>query len=78
MTVPAVNTLFKTLGGCFPALCPIKLIHDYAGCTVAKLAQADLKRLGLPDSAGQTKRAVLKVPLTFPKPRAGKKKGRGA
>ena len=29
----------------------------------------DLKRLGLPDSAGETKRAVLGTPLVFPKPR---------
>jgi DNA-directed RNA polymerase I subunit RPA49 len=44
---------------------------------MTKLSPADLKRLGLPDSAAHTKRAVLKVPLTFPKARFGKKKGRG-
>ncbi|KAH9958750.1 Rpa49 subunit specific to nuclear RNA polymerase I [Russula dissimulans] len=40
------------------------------GCTIGKLSSQDLKRLGLPDSAGEEKRAILKVPLTFPKPRA--------
>jgi len=39
------------------------------GCTIGKLSQQDLKRLGLPDSAATEKRAVLKTPLTFPKPR---------
>jgi len=39
------------------------------GCTIGKLSPQDLKRLGLPDSAGQEKRAILKTPLTFPKPR---------
>jgi len=40
------------------------------GCTIGKLSSQDLKRLGLPDSAGGEKRAILKVPLTFPKPRS--------
>ncbi|KAI9451427.1 RNA polymerase I associated factor A49-like protein [Lactarius psammicola] len=39
------------------------------GCTISKLSEQDLKRLGLPDSAANEKRAVLKTPLTFPKPR---------
>ncbi|KAI9454084.1 RNA polymerase I associated factor A49-like protein [Russula earlei] len=39
------------------------------GCTIRKLTPQDLKRLGLPDSAGQEKHAILKAPLTFPKPR---------
>lgn len=39
------------------------------GCTHGKLSQQDMKRLGLPDSAANEKRAVLKTPLTFPKPR---------
>ncbi|KAH9054896.1 RNA polymerase I associated factor A49-like protein [Lactarius vividus] len=39
------------------------------GCTIGKLSQQDLKRLGLPDSAANEKRAILKTPLTFPKPR---------
>ena len=40
-----------------------------------KLGINELKRLGLPDSAGQTKRAVLRVPLEFPKPRMKRKTG---
>ncbi|KAG2143922.1 Rpa49 subunit specific to nuclear RNA polymerase I [Suillus cothurnatus] len=39
------------------------------GCKINKLTQSDLKRLGLPDSAGEIKRAILKTPLEFPKPR---------
>ncbi|KAH9044916.1 RNA polymerase I associated factor A49-like protein [Lactarius deliciosus] len=39
------------------------------GCTIGKLSQQDLKRLGVPDSAANEKRATLKTPLTFPKPR---------
>ncbi|KIP06400.1 hypothetical protein PHLGIDRAFT_107028 [Phlebiopsis gigantea 11061_1 CR5-6] len=39
------------------------------GCKVETLSFNELKRLGLPDSAAATKRAVLKVPLEFPKPR---------
>ncbi|KAF8496162.1 Rpa49 subunit specific to nuclear RNA polymerase I [Russula emetica] len=39
------------------------------GCTIGKLSPQDLKRLGLPESAGHEKRAILKAPLTFPKPR---------
>lgn len=38
-----------------------------------KLGMTELKCLGLPDSAGQTRRAVLRVPLEFPKPRAKRK-----
>ncbi|RDX40440.1 RNA polymerase I associated factor, A49-like protein [Polyporus arcularius HHB13444] len=37
------------------------------GCTVKNLSYAELKERGLPDTAGATKRAVLKVPLEFPK-----------
>ncbi|KDQ55898.1 hypothetical protein JAAARDRAFT_180037 [Jaapia argillacea MUCL 33604] len=40
------------------------------GCKIDKLSMTELNRLGLPDSAAQTKRAVLRVPLEFPKPRA--------
>jgi DNA-directed RNA polymerase I subunit RPA49 len=43
------------------------------GCTIEKLNATELRRLGLPDSAGLTKRAVLRMPLTFPKPRAKRK-----
>ncbi|KAH9989553.1 RNA polymerase I associated factor, A49-like protein [Russula vinacea] len=39
------------------------------GCTIGKLTSQDLKRLGLPESVGQEKRAILKAPLTFPKPK---------
>ncbi|RPD77153.1 RNA polymerase I associated factor, A49-like protein [Lentinus tigrinus ALCF2SS1-7] len=39
------------------------------GCVVKNLSFAELKERGLPDSAGATKRAVLKVPLEFPKSR---------
>ncbi|TDL26883.1 Rpa49 subunit specific to nuclear RNA polymerase I [Rickenella mellea] len=44
------------------------------GCKIETLGGADLKRLGLPDSAANTKRAVLRVPLTFPKPRSKKRR----
>ncbi|KIJ61208.1 hypothetical protein HYDPIDRAFT_97072 [Hydnomerulius pinastri MD-312] len=47
----------------------INSLFKSLGCTVSKLTITDLKRLGLPDSAGETKRAVLKTPLAFPKPR---------
>lgn len=45
--------------------------HDehVVGCTIGKLSQQDMKRLGLPDSVANEKRAVLKTPLTFPKPK---------
>ena len=45
------------------------LIDTILGCTVGKLSPQELQRLGLPDSAANDKRAVLKTPLTFPKPR---------
>ncbi|KAH7907255.1 Rpa49 subunit specific to nuclear RNA polymerase I [Hygrophoropsis aurantiaca] len=48
----------------------INTLFKSLGCKISKPSQADLKRLGLPDSAGETKRAMLKVPLEFPKPRA--------
>ena len=44
-------------------------IETALGCTIGKLSPQDLKRLGLPESVGHEKRAILKVPLTFPKPR---------
>jgi DNA-directed RNA polymerase I subunit RPA49 len=43
------------------------------GCSMSKLTQKDLTLLGLPDNAGETKRAVLKCPIRFPKPRMRKK-----
>ncbi|CDO68785.1 hypothetical protein BN946_scf184989.g51 [Trametes cinnabarina] len=39
------------------------------GCTIKKLSPNELKERGLPDSGSETKRAVLKVPLEFPKNR---------
>ncbi|KAI9058825.1 RNA polymerase I associated factor A49-like protein [Trametes sanguinea] len=39
------------------------------GCTIKKLSPNELKERGLPDSGSETKRAVLKVPLEFPKSR---------
>ncbi|KZT68077.1 RNA polymerase I associated factor, A49-like protein [Daedalea quercina L-15889] len=44
------------------------------GCNIRKLDHKDLKRLGLPDSAAESKRAVLEVPVKFPQPRP--KRGR--
>jgi DNA-directed RNA polymerase I subunit RPA49 len=39
------------------------------GCKVEKLPAAELVRLGIPDAPGGVKRAVLRVPLTFPEAR---------
>ncbi|EJF57477.1 RNA polymerase I associated factor, A49-like protein [Dichomitus squalens LYAD-421 SS1] len=39
------------------------------GCTIKKLSPTELKERGLPDAAAETKRAVLKIPLEFPKSR---------
>ncbi|KAG6374130.1 RNA polymerase I associated factor, A49-like protein [Boletus reticuloceps] len=47
----------------------INALFKSLGCKISKLTMHDLKRLGLPDSAGETKRAVLSTPLAFPKPR---------
>ncbi|KAF8549007.1 RNA polymerase I associated factor, A49-like protein [Imleria badia] len=47
----------------------INALFKSLGCKISKLTIHDLKRLGLPDSAGETKRAVLSTPLVFPKPR---------
>jgi len=43
------------------------------GCLISKLTQKDLSLLGLPDSAGEAKRAVLKCPVQFPKPKMRRK-----
>jgi len=67
-----VNSLFKSLGTICLFVVMTKsliLIETSLGCTIGKLSPQDLKRLGLPDSAGQEKRAILKAPLTFPKPK---------
>ncbi|OCH90863.1 RNA polymerase I associated factor, A49-like protein [Obba rivulosa] len=47
----------------------VNMLFKSLGCKIEKLDQAQLKRLGLPDSVAETKRAVLKVPLQFPKTR---------
>jgi DNA-directed RNA polymerase I subunit RPA49 len=47
----------------------LHVMNTFLGCTVGKLSQQDLQRRGLPESAASEKRAVLKTPLTFPKPR---------
>ncbi|EPS98872.1 hypothetical protein FOMPIDRAFT_1148132 [Fomitopsis schrenkii] len=39
------------------------------GCQIRKLEHKDLKRLGLPDSAAASKRAILETPVKFPQPR---------
>ncbi|KAL5525143.1 RPA49 [Sanghuangporus sanghuang] len=40
------------------------------GCKIEKLSAAEMSRLGLPAMAAEQKRAVLRVPLEFPKARA--------
>jgi DNA-directed RNA polymerase I subunit RPA49 len=71
-----VNALFKSLGAFIaqqihaPRLIPSFIL---TGCKIETLSDKDLKRLGLPSSAADTKRAVLRVPVEFPKPRFGKK-----
>ena len=66
-----VNDLFKSLGTmCLDVIVMTDALISFEtclGCTIGKLSSLDLKRLGLPDSAGQEKRAILKAPLTFPK-----------
>ncbi|EMD35139.1 hypothetical protein CERSUDRAFT_116615 [Gelatoporia subvermispora B] len=47
----------------------VNMLFKSLGCKVEKLDQAQVKRLGLPDGAAEAKRAVLKVPLEFPKTR---------
>ncbi|KAG1838570.1 Rpa49 subunit specific to nuclear RNA polymerase I [Suillus subalutaceus] len=47
----------------------VNMLFKSLGCKINKLTQSDLKRLGLPDSAVDVKRAILKTPLEFPKPR---------
>jgi hypothetical protein len=61
--------LFKSLGTRRTTM--LRLFSDmgHVGCTVSDLNLVELKRLGLSETAS-SKRAVLKTPLTFPKPRA--------
>ncbi|EGO02918.1 hypothetical protein SERLA73DRAFT_165847 [Serpula lacrymans var. lacrymans S7.3] len=47
----------------------INTLFRSLGCKIEKATQTDLKRLGLPNSASETKRAVLRMPLTFPQAR---------
>ncbi|ETW79765.1 hypothetical protein HETIRDRAFT_440794 [Heterobasidion irregulare TC 32-1] len=51
----------------------INTLFRSLGCKIETLTLHDMKRLGLPDSAAENKRALLKMPLTFPKPRSGKR-----
>ncbi|KAH9966192.1 Rpa49 subunit specific to nuclear RNA polymerase I [Lactifluus volemus] len=51
----------------------VNTLFKSLGCTIGKLTPQELKRLGLPDSVGQEKRAILRVPLTFPKPKQKKR-----
>lgn len=43
------------------------------GCKISVLNDKERKRLGLPDSASETKRAVLNAPVVFPKQRLPKR-----
>ncbi|KAI9573483.1 Rpa49 subunit specific to nuclear RNA polymerase I [Boletus coccyginus] len=47
----------------------INVLFKSLGCKINKMTTQGLKRLGLPDSAADTKRAVLSTPLEFPKSR---------
>ncbi|KII90120.1 hypothetical protein PLICRDRAFT_40321 [Plicaturopsis crispa FD-325 SS-3] len=47
----------------------INQLFKSLGCKIEKLKMTDLKRLGLPESAAATKRAILKAPPEFPKPK---------
>ncbi|KAI0031466.1 Rpa49 subunit specific to nuclear RNA polymerase I [Vararia minispora EC-137] len=47
----------------------VNTLFKSLGCTVSELPALELKRLGLSETAS-SKRAVLKAPLKFPKPRA--------
>lgn len=53
----------------------INSLFKSMGCQITKLTLTDLKRLGLPDSAAETKHALLKIPLEFPKPRGKRRRG---
>ncbi|KAF8626020.1 hypothetical protein AX15_005111 [Amanita polypyramis BW_CC] len=44
------------------------------GCKIAILNAQELSRLGLPQSAAASKRAILSAPVDFPKSRVGKKR----
>lgn len=46
--------------------CRVNNLFKSLGCKIESLSEGDLHRLGLPNTALQTKRAVLKTPLEFP------------
>ncbi|KAI0688017.1 RNA polymerase I associated factor, A49-like protein [Cytidiella melzeri] len=52
------------------AVTKVNPLFKSLGCKIETLTALDLKRLGLPDTAANTKRATLKVPLAFPQVRA--------
>jgi DNA-directed RNA polymerase I subunit RPA49 len=49
------------------------LLFKSLGCKMEFLKEKELKRLGLADAAANTKRAILRVPLEFPKTKMQKK-----
>lgn len=50
-----------------PVVCEI-------GCKIDTLNATELTKLGIPASSAGEKRAILKAPLVFPKPRTGKRR----
>lgn len=61
---------FSSLSVCYFLAVHCPRIKDYStGCIIKKLSPTELKERGLPDAAAETKRAVLKIPLEFPKSR---------
>lgn len=51
----------------------INQLFKTLGCKITKLSERERTKLGLPDSAADTKRAVLTAPVEFPKPRLKRK-----
>lgn len=45
-----------------------------SGCKIDTLGSSEMSRRGIPATQAQTKYAILKVPLQFPKPRSGKRR----
>ncbi|KAL4071601.1 RNA polymerase I associated factor, A49-like protein [Scleroderma yunnanense] len=52
----------------------MNMLFKSLGCKISKLTAMDLRRLDLPNSTAATKRAMLKTPLEFPKPRAKRRR----
>ncbi|KIM53244.1 hypothetical protein SCLCIDRAFT_1222967 [Scleroderma citrinum Foug A] len=52
----------------------VNLLFKSLGCKISKLTAMDLRRLDLPTGAAEKKRAMLKPPLEFPKPRVGRRR----